>query len=128
MNQPYENTREQEDETVEAAEPQTQLTQAESQTQGPLTGKPVETAQASEPKVQTKSASKRDRKAASAFRTISEVADILDVQQHVLRFWETKFSQIRPLKARGWASLLSPRGFGAFEENPSFVVHRRVYH
>lgn len=41
------------------------------------------------------------RKAASAFRTISEVADILDVQQHVLRFWETKFSQIRPLKRGG---------------------------
>lgn len=36
-----------------------------------------------------------------AFRTISEVADLLDVQQHVLRFWETKFSQVKPLKRGG---------------------------
>lgn len=41
------------------------------------------------------------KKAASAFRTISEVADELQVQQHVLRFWETKFSHIRPLKRGG---------------------------
>lgn len=41
------------------------------------------------------------RKSASAFRTISEVADELGVQQHVLRFWETKFSQIKPLKRGG---------------------------
>ena len=40
-------------------------------------------------------------KAPSAFRTISEVADDLGVQQHVLRFWETKFSQIKPLKRGG---------------------------
>lgn len=45
--------------------------------------------------------SRRSRKSAGAFRTISEVADILDVQQHVLRFWETKFSQVRPLKRGG---------------------------
>jgi DNA-binding transcriptional MerR regulator len=40
-------------------------------------------------------------KSASAFRTISEVADDLKVQQHVLRFWESKFSQIKPLKRGG---------------------------
>jgi len=40
-------------------------------------------------------------KSASAFRTISEVADELRVQQHVLRFWESKFSQIDPLKRGG---------------------------
>lgn len=40
-------------------------------------------------------------KSKNAFRTISEVADELDVQQHVLRFWETKFSQVRPLKRGG---------------------------
>ncbi len=44
---------------------------------------------------------KRAVKSASAFRTISEVATDLDVPQHVLRFWETKFSQIRPLKRGG---------------------------
>lgn len=40
-------------------------------------------------------------KSASAFRTISEVADELKVEQHVLRFWESKFSQIKPLKRGG---------------------------
>ncbi|MCM2344949.1 MAG: MerR family transcriptional regulator [Alphaproteobacteria bacterium] len=40
-------------------------------------------------------------KAPTAFRTISEVADELAVPQHVLRFWETKFSQIKPLKRGG---------------------------
>jgi DNA-binding transcriptional MerR regulator len=45
--------------------------------------------------------SKRVRKSPGAFRTISEVAAELDVPQHVLRFWETKFSQIRPLKRAG---------------------------
>lgn len=40
-------------------------------------------------------------KSATAFRTISEVSDDLDVPQHVLRFWETKFTQIKPLKRAG---------------------------
>ena len=40
-------------------------------------------------------------KSAAAFRTISEVSGELDVPQHVLRFWETKFSQVRPLKRGG---------------------------
>ena len=40
-------------------------------------------------------------KTADAFRTISEVAEDLDLPQHVLRFWETRFSQIRPLKRGG---------------------------
>ncbi len=44
---------------------------------------------------------RRDGKSAAAFRTISEVAGELDVPQHVLRFWETRFSQIRPLKRGG---------------------------
>ncbi len=47
------------------------------------------------------STARRTEKSAAAFRTISEVADELDVQQHVLRFWETKFSQVRPLKRGG---------------------------
>jgi DNA-binding transcriptional MerR regulator len=40
-------------------------------------------------------------KAADAFRTISEVATELDVPKHVLRFWEAKFAQIRPMKRGG---------------------------
>lgn len=42
-----------------------------------------------------------DGKSAAAFRTISEVASELEVPQHVLRFWESKFSQVRPLKRGG---------------------------
>ena len=43
----------------------------------------------------------RPKKAPNAFRTISEVADELHIPQHVLRFWETKFPQVRPLKRGG---------------------------
>ncbi|HHX88360.1 MAG TPA: MerR family transcriptional regulator, partial [Paracoccus sp.] len=41
------------------------------------------------------------KKAPEAFRTISEVSDILDTPAHVLRFWESKFYQIRPVKRAG---------------------------
>lgn len=44
---------------------------------------------------------RRGRKAPTAFRTISEVADELHIPQHVLRFWETKFPQLSPLKRGG---------------------------
>jgi DNA-binding transcriptional MerR regulator len=43
----------------------------------------------------------RPRKAPTAFRTISEVAEDLNIPQHVLRFWETKFPQLKPLKRGG---------------------------
>ena len=43
----------------------------------------------------------RSRKAPTAFRTISEVADELHIPQHVLRFWETKFPQVKPMKRGG---------------------------
>jgi len=46
-------------------------------------------------------AARRGGKSAAAFRTISEVASDLDVQPHVLRFWESKFPQIKPLKRGG---------------------------
>lgn len=60
----------------------------------------------------------RARKAKGAFRTISEVADELGVQQHVLRFWETKFSQIRPLKRGGGRRYYRPE---------DVAVLRRIY-
>lgn len=44
---------------------------------------------------------RRNEKSAAAFRTISEVASELNVPSHVLRFWETKFSQVKPLKRGG---------------------------
>jgi DNA-binding transcriptional MerR regulator len=46
-------------------------------------------------------AARRPGKSEAAFRTISEVSEDLDVPQHVLRFWESKFSQIKPLKRGG---------------------------
>ena len=42
-----------------------------------------------------------DNKAPDAFRTISEVADDLDLPQHVLRFWESRFHEIKPMKRGG---------------------------
>ena len=50
---------------------------------------------------QGNSKTRRATKSAGAFRTISEVASELEVPQHVLRFWEGKFSQVRPLKRGG---------------------------
>jgi DNA-binding transcriptional MerR regulator len=44
---------------------------------------------------------RRAGKSDAAFRTISEVSEALDVPQHVLRFWETKFAQVKPLKRAG---------------------------
>ena len=45
--------------------------------------------------------SRRGGKSPGAFRTISEVSNALEVPPHVLRFWETKFPQIKPLKRGG---------------------------
>ncbi len=53
------------------------------------------------PELYDPSSARRQAKSAAAFRTISEVATELEVPQHVLRFWESKFSQIRPLKRGG---------------------------
>jgi DNA-binding transcriptional MerR regulator len=47
-------------------------------------------------------------KAPEAFRTISEVATELDVPQHVLRFWETRFAQIKPMKRGGGRRFYRP--------------------
>jgi DNA-binding transcriptional MerR regulator len=58
-------------------------------------------ATALEPTVHASDAEQADDKAPGAFKTISEVADFLDLPQHVLRFWESRFSQIKPLKLRG---------------------------
>jgi len=48
-------------------------------------------------------------KSPDAFRTISEVAEDLDLPQHVLRFWETRFSQIKPLKRGGGRRYYRPQ-------------------
>ena len=47
-------------------------------------------------------------KSPDAFRTISEVSEELDLPQHVLRFWETRFAQIKPMKRGGGRRLYRP--------------------
>jgi DNA-binding transcriptional MerR regulator len=54
------------------------------------------------------SAAPRSIKSPEAFRTISEVAVELDVPQHVLRFWETRFTQIKPIKRAGGRRFYRP--------------------
>ncbi len=66
--------------------------------------------------------STRRGKSASAFRTISEVAKVLGVQQHVLRFWETKFSQIRPLKRGGGRRYYRPEDMALLQK-----IHELLY-
>ena len=59
------------------------------------------TQQVAENKTEETKTGQGGKKAPGAFRTISEVAEELKLQQHVLRFWETKFTQIKPLKRGG---------------------------
>ncbi len=49
------------------------------------------------------------KKSSEAFRTISEVAEILDVPAHVLRFWESRFTQIKPVKRGGGRRYYRPQ-------------------
>jgi DNA-binding transcriptional MerR regulator len=63
--------------------------------------KPAQRHEETAPQAAPQPRARRVEKSADAFRTISEVADELEVPQHVLRFWETKFAQIRPLKRGG---------------------------
>jgi DNA-binding transcriptional MerR regulator len=52
---------------------------------------------------------RKKEKSATALRTISEASEALDVPQHVLRFWETKFAQIKPLKRNGGRRFYRPQ-------------------
>jgi DNA-binding transcriptional MerR regulator len=52
---------------------------------------------------------RRGQKSADAYRTISEVADELKLPQHVLRFWESKFKQIMPMKRAGGRRFYRPQ-------------------
>jgi len=68
------------------------------------------------------------RKSAEAFRTISEVATDLDVPKHVLRFWEIKFPQIRPMKRGGGRRYYRPEdvellsGIRALLHNDGYTI------
>lgn len=67
-------------------------------------------------------APEKTKKAKGAFRTISEVATELGVQQHVLRFWETKFSQVRPLKRGGGRRYYRPEDVAVLKR-----IHELLY-
>lgn len=56
---------------------------------------------ASKPAIKKADVASNENKAPSAFKTISEAADILGVPAYVLRFWESQFPQIHPTKSRG---------------------------
>lgn len=68
------------------------------------------------------------QKSPDAFRTISEVAEMLEVQQHVLRFWESKFAQIKPLKRGGGRRYYRPndvhliRGIQEYLHNDGYTI------
>lgn len=59
---------------------------------------------------------RRKEKSASALRTISEASEMLDVPQHVLRFWETKFAQIKPLKRNGGRRFYRPEDIAVLQQ------------
>jgi DNA-binding transcriptional MerR regulator len=61
-------------------------------------------------------------KSESAFRTISEVAEDLGVQQHVLRFWESKFSQVKPMKRGGGRRYYRPEDVALLKK-----IHHLLY-
>ena len=62
-------------------------------------------------------------KSAEAFRTISEAADELGVPQHVLRFWETKFPFVKPMKRAGGRRFYRPADIAVLA-----VVRRLLHH
>lgn len=66
-------------------------------------------------KVEVKSQKKRV-KSDSAYRTIREVADAIGVATHVLRFWETKFSEIQPVKRQGGRRYYRPEDVQLIEK------------
>lgn len=113
MNQPYTPSGQALEQDVEA---ETLAHDTAEKITGPLTGHEIEK------KKSDSARSARSRKSASAFRTISEVADILNVQQHVLRFWETKFSQIRPLKRGGGRRYYRPEDLELLQ-----CIHHLLY-
>ena len=64
---------------------------------------------------------KATKKSSEAFRTISEVSSELDVPQHVLRFWESRFSHIRPMKRAGGRRYYRPEDIRLLAGIQSFL-------
>ena len=66
-------------------------------------------------------------KSPDAFRTISEVADDLDVPQHVLRFWESRFREIKPMKRGGGRRYYRPDDVSSPARHPASAVWRGLH-
>lgn len=84
--------------------------------------KNTQVAEPQETGITGKPAGARAKKSPTAFRTISEVADELNVQQHVLRFWETKFTQVKPLKRGGGRRYYRPEDVALLRK-----IHHLLY-
>ena len=69
---------------------------------------------------------RRTGKSPAAFRTISEVADELGLEQHVLRFWETKFPQVKPMKRGGGRRYYRPEDVALLDRIKT-LLHRDGY-
>lgn len=69
---------------------------------------------------------RRGQKSDSAYRTISEVASELDLPQHVLRFWESKFKQISPLKRGGGRRYYRPQDVDLLKRI-HYLLHTQGY-
>lgn len=65
-----------------------------------------------------------ERKSSHAFRTISEVSEEIDVPQHVLRFWESKFGQIRPLKRGGGRRYYRPEDIELLKRIKNYLYNQ----
>ena len=64
------------------------------------------------------------QKAPKAFRTISEVAGELDLQPYVIRFWESQFKQIKPMRRKGGRRYYRPRDID-FIRGLKDLLHRK---
>ncbi len=62
------------------------------------------------------------QKSPEAYKTIREVADLLGVQPHVLRFWESRFAQVKPMKMRGSRRYYRPQDVQALQ-----TIHQLLY-
>ncbi len=76
--------------------------------------------------VNNSSKRRRNKKSATAYRTISEVANSIGVATHVLRFWETKFSEIQPLKRGGGRRYYRPEDV-AIIKHIQDLLHNKGY-
>ncbi len=93
--------------------------------QEPEFSEPVKTIQPKESEPRS-SRRKGPEKSDDAFKTISEVASQMNVPQHVLRFWETKFSQIKPMKRGGGRRYYRPRDVEIIKRI-QYLLHNEGY-